>query len=71
VLGKTNLDPFETGLNGTRSPYGTCRSFVLPGYPSGELSAGSSRLMALTSVPDARDSHSRSDPSWNRACPGA
>ena len=129
-LGKTNLDQFATGLNGTRSPYGACRNSVLPGYPSGGSSAGSSLavalgvasfalgtdtagsgrvpaalnnlvgtkptrgllsaagvvpacrtldcvtyftatareaslLMALTAVPDARDSYSRSNPSWN------
>lgn len=131
-LGKTNLDQFATGLNGTRSPYGACRNSVLPGYPSGGSSAGSSLavalgvasfslgtdtagsgrvpaalnnlvgtkptrgllstagvvpacrtldcvtyftatareaslLMALTAVPDARDSYSRSNPSWNHA----
>jgi allophanate hydrolase len=25
-IGKTNLDQFATGLNGTRSPYGACRN---------------------------------------------
>lgn len=53
-LGKTNLDQFATGLNGTRSPYGPCRNSVHPitrpvaparvvagGRPgSGELRAG-------------------------------
>ncbi|MDR5795149.1 allophanate hydrolase [Caballeronia sp. LZ008] len=46
-LGKTNLDQFATGLNGTRSPYGKCRNSVHPGYPSGGSSAGSSLAVAL------------------------
>lgn len=46
-LGKTNLDQFATGLNGTRSPYGECRNSVHPGYPSGGSSAGSSLAVAL------------------------
>lgn len=29
-LGKTNLDQFATGLNGTRSPFGACRNSVHP-----------------------------------------
>ena len=46
-LGKTNLDQFATGLNGTRSPYGECRNSVNPDYPSGGSSAGSSLAVAL------------------------
>ncbi|WP_250475716.1 allophanate hydrolase [Caballeronia sp. GAFFF1] len=46
-LGKTNLDQFATGLNGTRSPYGKCRNSVHSGYPSGGSSAGSSLAVAL------------------------
>ncbi len=46
-LGKTNLDQFATGLNGTRSPYGACRNSVLPDYPAGGSSAGSSLAVAL------------------------
>ena len=46
-LGKTNLDQFATGLNGTRSPYGACRNSVHPEYPSGGSSAGSSLAVAL------------------------
>ncbi|MCD1607825.1 allophanate hydrolase [Stutzerimonas kunmingensis] len=46
-LGKTNLDQFATGLNGTRSPYGECRNSVRPDYPSGGSSAGSSLAVAL------------------------
>ncbi|WP_448652496.1 allophanate hydrolase [Pseudomonas fluorescens] len=46
-LGKTNLDQFATGLNGSRSPYGACPNSVLPDYPSGGSSAGSSLAVAL------------------------
>ncbi|MGF6265850.1 allophanate hydrolase [Paraburkholderia youngii] len=46
-LGKTNLDQFATGLNGTRSPYGKCRNSVHPDYPAGGSSAGSSLAVAL------------------------
>lgn len=31
-IGKTNLDQFATGLNGTRSPYGACRNAFNPAY---------------------------------------
>ncbi|PIB46143.1 allophanate hydrolase [Pseudomonas sp. 2822-15] len=46
-VGKTNLDQFATGLNGSRSPYGACPNSVLPEYPSGGSSAGSSLAVAL------------------------
>jgi allophanate hydrolase len=46
-LGKTNLDQFATGLNGTRSPYGKCRNSVLADYPAGGSSSGSSLAVAL------------------------
>lgn len=46
-MGKTNLDQFATGLNGTRSPYGECRNSLHPAYPSGGSSAGSSLAVAL------------------------
>ncbi len=46
-LGKTNLDQFATGLNGTRSPYGACRNSVNAEYPSGGSSSGSSLAVAL------------------------
>jgi allophanate hydrolase len=46
-LGKTNLDQFATGLNGTRSPYGACVNSVLRHYPSGGSSAGSPLTVAL------------------------
>ncbi|MGC9270210.1 allophanate hydrolase [Acidiphilium sp.] len=40
-LGKTNLDQFATGLNGTRSPYGAPRSVFDDTYISGGSSSGS------------------------------
>ncbi|VXB87311.1 Allophanate hydrolase [Pseudomonas sp. 8AS] len=46
-MGKTNLDQFATGLNGTRSPYGECRNSLHPAYPSGGSSAGSALAVAL------------------------
>ncbi|SAK72502.1 urea amidolyase [Caballeronia arationis] len=46
-IGKTNLDQFATGLNGTRSPYGKCKNSVHPDYPSGGSSAGSALAVAL------------------------
>ena len=45
-LGKTNLDQFATGLNGTRSPYGACVNATLPGYVSGGSSSGSAVAVA-------------------------
>ena len=42
VIGKTNLDQFATGLNGTRSPYGAPRSVFDADYISGGSSSGSS-----------------------------
>lgn len=41
VIGKTNLDQFATGLNGTRSPYGAPRSVFNKAYVSGGSSSGS------------------------------
>jgi len=46
-IGKTNLDQFATGLNGTRSPYGACRNAYDPDYISGGSSAGSAVAVAL------------------------
>ncbi|WP_122671456.1 allophanate hydrolase [Pseudomonas viridiflava] len=46
-MGKTNLDQFATGLNGSRSPYGPCPNSVLKKYPSGGSSSGSSLAVAL------------------------
>ncbi|WP_375403926.1 allophanate hydrolase [uncultured Sphingomonas sp.] len=51
-LGKTNLDQFATGLNGTRSPYGapTCvfnRAYVSGGSSSGSAVAVAAGLVAF------------------------
>ena len=46
VIGKTNLDQFATGLNGTRSPYGAPRSVFDEDYVSGGSSSGSSVTVA-------------------------
>ncbi|MCX7693526.1 allophanate hydrolase [Tepidimonas taiwanensis] len=46
-VGKTNLDQFATGLNGTRSPYGACRNAFHPDYISGGSSSGSAVAVAL------------------------
>jgi allophanate hydrolase len=45
-IGKTNLDQFATGLNGTRSPYGTPRNAYNLAYVSGGSSSGSSVAVA-------------------------
>ncbi len=46
LIGKTNLDQFATGLNGTRSPYGVPRSVFDPAYISGGSSSGSAVAVA-------------------------
>ncbi|MCX2779684.1 allophanate hydrolase [Microbulbifer thermotolerans] len=46
-VGKTNLDQFATGLNGTRSPYGPCRNAFDSDYISGGSSSGSAVAVAL------------------------
>jgi allophanate hydrolase len=46
VVGKTNLDQFATGLNGTRSPYGAPRCVFDSAYVSGGSSSGSSVAVA-------------------------
>jgi allophanate hydrolase len=46
VLGKTNLDQFATGLNGTRSPYGAVPNSFDPAYISGGSSSGSASVVA-------------------------
>ncbi|MCW4462944.1 allophanate hydrolase [Sphingomonas sp. BT-65] len=45
-VGKTNLDQFATGLNGTRSPYGSPRNAYNMAYVSGGSSSGSSVAVA-------------------------
>ncbi|MFN4128422.1 MAG: amidase family protein, partial [Paracoccaceae bacterium] len=46
VIGKTNLDQFATGLNGTRSPHGAPRSVFDTAYVSGGSSSGSAVAVA-------------------------
>jgi allophanate hydrolase len=46
LVGKTNLDQFATGLNGTRSPYGACESVFGGGLIAGGSSSGSAVAVA-------------------------
>lgn len=46
LLGKTNLDQFACGLNGTRSPYGAVPNAFRPEYISGGSSSGSAYVVA-------------------------
>jgi len=46
LVGKTNLDQFATGLNGTRSPYGAPRCVYNGDYISGGSSSGSAVAVA-------------------------
>lgn len=46
LVGKTNLDQFATGLNGTRSPYGVPESVFGDGLISGGSSSGSAIAVA-------------------------
>ncbi|KPF83332.1 allophanate hydrolase [alpha proteobacterium AAP38] len=46
LVGKTNLDQFATGLNGTRSPYGAPRCVFNSDYISGGSSSGSAVVVA-------------------------
>ncbi len=50
-LGKTNLDQFATGLNGTRTPYPIPRSVFGGDLISGGSSSGSALAVALGEVP--------------------
>ncbi|MGD9656894.1 MAG: allophanate hydrolase [Methylocystis sp.] len=50
LIGKTNLDQFATGLNGTRSPYGAPRCVFNSDYVSGGSSSGSAVAVALGQV---------------------
>ena len=43
-IAKANLDQFATGLVGTRSPFGICRSVFNPEYISGGSSSGSAGI---------------------------
>jgi allophanate hydrolase len=46
LLGKTNLDQFACGLNGTRSPYGAVPNAFHADYISGGSSSGSAYVVA-------------------------
>ena len=46
LLGKTNLDQFACGLNGTRSPFGAVPNSFDPRYVSGGSSSGSAYVVA-------------------------
>jgi allophanate hydrolase len=50
LLGKTNLDQFACGLNGTRSPFGACENAFDPAYISGGSSSGSAVAVATGQV---------------------
>jgi allophanate hydrolase len=50
LVGKTNLDQFACGLNGTRSPYGAVPNSFDARYVSGGSSAGSARVVATGEV---------------------
>lgn len=52
-VGKTNLDQFATGLNGTRSPYGTPPNAFDTAFVPGGSSSGSAVAVALGLVPFA------------------
>ncbi|MDT5195854.1 MAG: allophanate hydrolase [Mycobacterium sp.] len=52
-VGKTNLDQFATGLNGTRTPYPIPRSVYGADMISGGSSSGSALAVALGQVPFA------------------
>ena len=52
-IGKTNLDQFATGLNGSRSPYGIPSSAFDAAYVSGGSSSGSALAVADGLVPFA------------------
>ncbi len=50
LVGKTNLDQFACGLNGTRSPYGAVPNAFDPAYVSGGSSSGSAYVVATGQV---------------------
>jgi allophanate hydrolase len=53
IIGKTNLDQFATGLNGTRSPYGVPRNALRSDLVPGGSSSGSASAVAAGIVPVA------------------
>ncbi len=53
IIGKTNLDQFATGLNGSRSPYGVPRNALRADLVPGGSSSGSASAVAAGIVPVA------------------
>jgi allophanate hydrolase len=53
LVGKTNMDQFATGLVGTRTPYGACRSVAAADRLAGGSSSGSAVAVAAGVVPFA------------------
>ncbi|WP_108048396.1 allophanate hydrolase [Bosea sp. 124] len=51
IIGKTNLDQFATGLNGTRSPYGVPLNALRADLVPGGSSSGSASAVAAGIVP--------------------
>ncbi|NQW82266.1 MAG: hypothetical protein HQ445_13940 [Polaromonas sp.] len=65
LVGKTNLDQFACGLNGTRSPFGAVPNAFNPAYVSGGSSSGSAYVVAsgqvdFSSAPNGWTSTARS-----------
>lgn len=50
LVGKTNLDQFACGLNGTRSPYGAVPNAFNPAFVAGGSSSGSAYVVATGQV---------------------
>lgn len=50
LVGKTNLDQFACGLNGTRSPYGAVPNAFNPAFVCGGSSSGSAYVVATGQV---------------------
>ena len=50
LIGKTNLDQFACGLNGSRSPYGAVPNAFDAAYVSGGSSSGSAYVVATGQV---------------------
>lgn len=50
LAGKTNLDQFACGLNGTRSPFGAVPNAFNPAYVAGGSSSGSAYVVATGEV---------------------
>jgi allophanate hydrolase len=53
VVGKSNMDQFAAGLNGTRSPFGTARNAFDERFIPGGSSSGSGALVGSGVLPFA------------------